>query len=59
MTRPTGPGDPDLDRIPAALVRRGAQFVVIGIWAVDYAVTVALDADLIWHTQRPRTDRSG
>ena len=31
MTRPTGSGDPGLDRIPAALVRRGVQFVVAHI----------------------------
>ena len=28
-------GDSDLDRIPAALVRRGVEFVVIGGWAVE------------------------
>lgn len=35
MAPPTSPSDSDLDRIPAALVRRGVQFVVIGGWAVE------------------------
>ena len=35
MAPPVGLGDSDLDRIPAALTRRGVAFVVIGGWAVE------------------------
>ena len=35
MATPDGTGDFDLARIPAALVRRGVEFVAIGGWAIE------------------------